>query len=115
MTYGLTPRQKDAPTSPDIRWTSLSSAERVRVVREAAARGLTEKQINEETGAANGAVRVLCQRNNIRLTSFRDQKAREAIPDESEADDQDRLRERIARYAASGARRTRREQFGARA
>lgn len=98
-------------TPPEPRWTALTAEQRVDTVRAHAAKGMTEDEINAATGAANGAVRVICRRNNISLTSVRDKKARQMAPD-GEGVDVDAIRRRIAQRAAQGARKTRIEQFG---
>lgn len=98
-------------TIPEPRWLALSTEERLEAVKRLAGAGLTEGEINAATGAANGAVRVICRRNGIPLTSLREKKLR-TMDGEAYGETSYTVKMRIAARAAAGARRTRLEQFG---
>jgi predicted Fe-S protein YdhL (DUF1289 family) len=113
---------KDNGQLVEERWKVLSAAEKLAIVRKLAAEGKTEGEINAETGAGGGAVRVLCSRNGIKLTSSREAKLA-LIEAEgptnrpagvwSDMSDEERRR-RIIDKARKGARETLRQQFGGR-
>ena len=99
-------------TIPEPRWRALSTEERLEAVKRLAEAGLTEGEINAVTGAANGAVRVICHRHGINLTSVREKKLQTMEADPVGPSNYT-TRMRIAARAAAGARKTRLEQFGA--
>lgn len=99
--------------TPEDRWKALSTEERLEAVKRLAEAGLTEGEINAATGAANGAVRVICHRNSINLTSVREKKLQSMEADPVGPSNYT-TRMRIAAREAAGARKTRLEQFGGR-
>lgn len=102
---------KDSGQACEPRWKALSPEEKLAVVKKLALEGMTEGQINAETGAGNGVVRVICRRHSIKLTKSREIKNAMIVAEDPKVDD-DELRMQIARRAARGARETLRQQFG---